>query len=310
MLARARLAVRHEPGFPRRALAGRPRRRSSSPERVRLLRDGAGSGRVARPPRMRSSRRTSPPAVAEIIAARGCTGRPPGTLRAVESTRTGTRDRGPRPGEARPRRRHPRHAAGLCVHGLLRRGHGQQPPPDEGDLGRGARPDEEGSRRAAAAVDGEREATWIVADFIDVVLHVFTPEARDVLPPRGAVGRRPAGDGRSGHGLKRQQTGVRFVGTVVVGADDESEGCDRRGSDRSRLRKLGIGVSRPLDDERYDLILDLRPRFFRVQCKWAVRRGDVVRSERRRCTTRPRRADPSELRGQRDRCDCRVLCPS
>ena len=28
------------------------------------------------------------------------------------------------------------------------------------------------------ATDGEREATWIVADYIDVVLHAFTPEAR------------------------------------------------------------------------------------------------------------------------------------
>jgi ribosome-associated protein len=28
------------------------------------------------------------------------------------------------------------------------------------------------------AVDGEQEATWIVADYVDVVLHVFTPEAR------------------------------------------------------------------------------------------------------------------------------------
>jgi ribosome-associated protein len=27
--------------------------------------------------------------------------------------------------------------------------------------------------------DGEREATWIVADYADVVLHVFTPEARE-----------------------------------------------------------------------------------------------------------------------------------
>lgn len=27
-------------------------------------------------------------------------------------------------------------------------------------------------------VEGEREATWIVADYLDVVLHVFTPEAR------------------------------------------------------------------------------------------------------------------------------------
>ena len=41
--------------------------------------------------------------------------------------------------------------------------------------------------------------------------------------------------------------------------------------------KRGIGVFRPLTDgERYDLIFDLRPRLVRVQCKWAVRSGDVV----------------------------------
>ena len=28
------------------------------------------------------------------------------------------------------------------------------------------------------AADGTREANWIVADYIDVVLHVFTPDAR------------------------------------------------------------------------------------------------------------------------------------
>lgn len=28
------------------------------------------------------------------------------------------------------------------------------------------------------SVDGEREATWIIADYLDVVLHVFTPDAR------------------------------------------------------------------------------------------------------------------------------------
>ena len=27
-------------------------------------------------------------------------------------------------------------------------------------------------------VDGQRESTWIVADYLDVVLHVFTPDAR------------------------------------------------------------------------------------------------------------------------------------
>jgi ribosome-associated protein len=33
-------------------------------------------------------------------------------------------------------------------------------------------------RVAPRRVEGEREATWIVADYLDVVLHVFTPEAR------------------------------------------------------------------------------------------------------------------------------------
>jgi ribosome-associated protein len=28
------------------------------------------------------------------------------------------------------------------------------------------------------SVDGQREGTWIVADYLDVVLHVFTPDAR------------------------------------------------------------------------------------------------------------------------------------
>jgi ribosome-associated protein len=28
------------------------------------------------------------------------------------------------------------------------------------------------------SVEGTREATWIIADYLDLVLHVFTPEAR------------------------------------------------------------------------------------------------------------------------------------
>jgi hypothetical protein len=39
---------------------------------------------------------------------------------------------------------------------------------------------------------------------------------------------------------------------------------------------LDMAVSIPLGDEPYDLILDLGARLLRVQCKWAVRRGDVV----------------------------------
>jgi ribosome-associated protein len=33
-------------------------------------------------------------------------------------------------------------------------------------------------RKLPRSVEGERESTWIVADYLDVVLHVFTPESR------------------------------------------------------------------------------------------------------------------------------------
>jgi hypothetical protein len=51
--------------------------------------------------------------------------------------------------------------------------------------------------------------------------------------------------------------------------------------------KLGAGVFQPLGDERYDLILDLRPALLRVQCKWAARSGDVVSIRTRRCRRGP-----------------------
>jgi ribosome-associated protein len=34
------------------------------------------------------------------------------------------------------------------------------------------------NRLLPRSVEGERESTWIIADYLDVVLHVFTPEAR------------------------------------------------------------------------------------------------------------------------------------
>jgi hypothetical protein len=40
--------------------------------------------------------------------------------------------------------------------------------------------------------------------------------------------------------------------------------------------ELGIGVARPLGDQRYDLIFDLGAEFLRVQCKWACRHRDVI----------------------------------
>ena len=47
--------------------------------------------------------------------------------------------------------------------------------------------------------------------------------------------------------------------------------------------KLGVYVSRPLDDARYDLIFDLGQGLLRVQCKWAVRAGEVVIVRCRTC---------------------------
>jgi hypothetical protein len=47
--------------------------------------------------------------------------------------------------------------------------------------------------------------------------------------------------------------------------------------------KLGIPVLRPTTDERYDIVLDLRGRFVRVQCKWAALKGEVVAFPCRSC---------------------------
>ena len=51
--------------------------------------------------------------------------------------------------------------------------------------------------------------------------------------------------------------------------------------------ELGIGVSRPLGDERYDLIFDLGSEFVRVQCKWAPKCGDVIAVPCRSCRRGP-----------------------
>jgi hypothetical protein len=64
--------------------------------------------------------------------------------------------------------------------------------------------------------------------------------------------------------------------------------------------KRGLGVSLPLGDERYDLILDLRTRLLRVQCKWASRMGEVIAarlytSRRNRAGLVNRRYEPGEF---------------
>jgi hypothetical protein len=49
----------------------------------------------------------------------------------------------------------------------------------------------------------------------------------------------------------------------------------------------GVGVAKPMGPERYDLIFDLGPTLIRVQCKWAVRLGDVVVIRSRRVRRGP-----------------------
>ena len=45
----------------------------------------------------------------------------------------------------------------------------------------------------------------------------------------------------------------------------------------AQATKLGLGVLRPLaEGERYDLVLDMRPRLLRVQCKWCRLEEGVV----------------------------------
>lgn len=46
--------------------------------------------------------------------------------------------------------------------------------------------------------------------------------------------------------------------------------------------KLGLSVLKPLTEhERYDLVLGVAGRLFRVQCKWASRHGEVVQARLR-----------------------------
>jgi PD-(D/E)XK endonuclease len=51
--------------------------------------------------------------------------------------------------------------------------------------------------------------------------------------------------------------------------------------------RRGITVLKPLDDARYDLALDLPSGIVRIQCKWAVRNGDVVVIRCRTCRRGP-----------------------
>ena len=192
VLELARLGVAARPGYPQHKLddvlasAGAP-----GPDRALPAR--SVSGLLVRDPRpgraRRAARRPRP-------ARGGSRNRAPWPLRPAcratlrprcryqgrkqtDSTRHRTADRRSLPGEAGDGRRDPRHADGLRLHGLLRDRDGPQPAPDQGNARRG-RGGAQARAPAAGALDQRApEATWIVADYLDVVLHVFTPETRE-----------------------------------------------------------------------------------------------------------------------------------
>ena len=77
--------------------------------------------------------------------------------------------------------------------------------------------------------------------------------------------------------------------------------------------KLSVPVLVPLDDQRYDLALDLGTRFLRVQCKWAVVKGEVVEIRTRTCRRAReglvhRRYEPGEIDAIAAYCDATASC--
>jgi len=52
--------------------------------------------------------------------------------------------------------------------------------------------------------------------------------------------------------------------------------------------KLHVPVSKPLDDQKYDLIFDLGEKLLRVQCKWAAGSATSSRFGRARAAVRVR----------------------
>ena len=202
------------------AAARPPRRRDPAGLPARAARRGARAAR-ARPSASRSSSSSRmpiasselrarldrgedvhelvPPAVWELIERDGLYGRAGYTETRLDVYRTGTPDRGAGPGEAREGRRHPRHAAGVHLHRLLRRLHGQRTPrqtkgiwdevharlkQDDGLL------PALGRRRARGDLDRRRLPRRRPAR-----LH---PRGARLLPPRRPLGRRAPGGGRGG----------------------------------------------------------------------------------------------------------------
>ncbi len=135
----------------------------------------------------------------------------------------------------------------LRLHRLLRPRDRAQRAPDEGDLRRGARA-AEARAGSPARVAGER-GDWILADYLDVVLHVFTPEARayyrledlwgDVPRSRS----KPRRGGRQRYDIRRDPGAIAQLGERLAGSQKVA-GSSPAGSTRlAQVRNLREQIS-------------------------------------------------------------------
>ena len=87
----------------------------------------------------------------------------------------------------------------------------------------------------------------------------------------------------------RRETGLSDrLSTILPMLTTDQKGVVAEMAIAHAALELGVGVSRPLGDQRYDLIFDFGAKLLRVQCKWASRHGDVVIV---RCYSARRNAD-------------------
>ena len=287
VLERTRLAVATRPGFPRERLdavlgaarAPRARRASSSSSRPRS-------------PRASCARRLAagedvaddvPPAVAELIRGRDAVPTPDPVhwdrLSPIEQARriaALAQDKLARDVvilDMRP----------VCAYtDFFVVCTGGNPRQTKSDLGRGARAPEEARTRCSRARPRATPRRRGSSATTSTSCCTSSPRSARVLPPRGAVGRRPARDGRSSHGLSgpvaRTGNSPSDRAGRLLSVLTTNRKARRRGSDRGGLELATTSIA---GDERYDLILDTGERLLRVQCKWApARRRVMIRSSR------------------------------
>ena len=130
--------------------------------------------------------------------------------------------------------------------------------------------------------EGQREARWILLDYLDCVVHIFTPDAARLLPPGTALGRGP--------GPLRRLTFRPAVVRTYVRVVHEPQG--RAGGDEGGHRSLRGGCAGAYARCRSTAATTSRSRSAGgcsgCRCKWGalIRDGSVVavKLEGSRCT--------------------------